>query len=74
MKECHVSVFDWRVSVCSRYGFLALIGLALYIAAFAPGMGPVPWAVNAEIYPQKLRGLAGERFLFYFWGSWGFLG
>ena len=29
-----------------------------YLAAFSPGMSPVPWAVNAEIYPQQLRGLA----------------
>ncbi|BBG93583.1 inositol transporter 1 [Prunus dulcis] len=25
------------------YGWLAVIGLALYIGFFAPGMGPVPW-------------------------------
>ncbi|KAG2309555.1 hypothetical protein Bca52824_029303 [Brassica carinata] len=34
------------------YGWLAVLGLALYIAFFAPGMGPVPWTVNSEIYPQ----------------------
>ncbi|KAL0033523.1 hypothetical protein WJX79_001225 [Trebouxia sp. C0005] len=33
--------------------------LMLYLAAFSPGMGPVPWAVNAEIYPVQLRGLGG---------------
>eukprot|EP00897_Mesotaenium_endlicherianum_P006073 jgi/Mesen1/5494/ME000276S04629 len=42
-----------------KYGWLALAGLAPYIAAFAPGMGPVPWAVKSEIYPLRLRGLAG---------------
>lgn len=31
----------------NRYGWLSLAGLGLYIAAFAPGMGPVPWAVNS---------------------------
>eukprot|EP00850_Spirogloea_muscicola_P017304 SM000147S01123 [mRNA] locus=s147:254042:256127:+ [translate_table: standard] len=50
----------WYTQGCpSRYGWLALVGLTLYIAAFAPGMGPVPWAVNAEIYPLRLRGMAG---------------
>ncbi len=39
-------------------------GLILYLAAFAPGLGPVPWAVNAEIYPLAVRGLAtGGYFL-----------
>ncbi|KAG8481252.1 hypothetical protein CXB51_026055 [Gossypium anomalum] len=41
------------------YGWLAVIGLALYIAFFAPGMGPVPWTVNSEIYPEQYRGICG---------------
>lgn len=31
-------------------------GLGLYLLAFSPGLGPVPWAVNAELYPADLRG------------------
>lgn len=30
----------------------------LYLAAFSPGLGPVPWAVNAELYPADVRGTA----------------
>ncbi|MED6110707.1 Integrin alpha chain-like protein (Alpha-int1) [Stylosanthes scabra] len=41
------------------YAWLAIVGLALYIIFFAPGMGPVPWAVNSEIYPEEYRGLCG---------------
>lgn len=41
------------------YGWLAVLGLALYIAFFAPGMGPVPWTVNSEIYPESYRGICG---------------
>ncbi|RMZ54231.1 hypothetical protein APUTEX25_000582 [Auxenochlorella protothecoides] len=33
-------------------------GLMLYLAAFSPGLGPVPWAVNAELYPADVRGTA----------------
>jgi len=33
--------------------------LMLYLLAFAPGLGPVPWAINAEIYPAEIRGIAG---------------
>ncbi|KAL8143893.1 hypothetical protein V2J09_016925 [Rumex salicifolius] len=38
------------------YAWLAVVGLALYIASFSPGMGPVPWTVNSEIYPEAYRG------------------
>lgn len=40
-------------------GALAVVGLALYIVFFSPGMGPVPWTVNSEIYPQAYRGICG---------------
>jgi MFS transporter, SP family, solute carrier family 2 (myo-inositol transporter), member 13 len=40
-------------------GYFAVAGLALYIAFFSPGMGPVPWAVNSEIYPEAYRGMCG---------------
>jgi MFS transporter, SP family, solute carrier family 2 (myo-inositol transporter), member 13 len=43
----------------SGVGWFAVIGLALYIAFFAPGMGPVPWTVNSEIYPEAYRGICG---------------
>ncbi|KAK8467270.1 hypothetical protein PHAVU_007G003700 [Phaseolus vulgaris] len=43
----------------SLYGWLAVLGLALYIAFFAPGMGPVPWTVNSEVYPEEYRGMCG---------------
>ncbi|XP_057958102.1 inositol transporter 1 isoform X2 [Malania oleifera] len=41
------------------YGWIAILGLALYIAFFSPGMGPVPWTVNSEIYPESYRGVCG---------------
>lgn len=40
-------------------GWFAVLGLALYITFFAPGMGPVPWVVNSEIYPEAYRGVCG---------------
>ncbi|KAJ8374184.1 hypothetical protein SKAU_G00047640 [Synaphobranchus kaupii] len=30
-------------------------GLIFYLACFAPGMGPMPWTVNSEIYPLWAR-------------------
>lgn len=35
--------------------WLVLIGLIMYLGAFAPGMGPMPWAINSEIYPMWAR-------------------
>ncbi len=41
----------------SPYTSWIIVGLLVYLAAFAPGVGPVPWAVNAELYPQQARPL-----------------
>lgn len=46
-------------STNALYGWLAILGLALYIAFFSPGMGTVPWTVNSEIYPEEYRGICG---------------
>lgn len=57
---CHGESRLWYTRGCpSKYGWLALIGLALYIIFFSPGMGTVPWIVNSEIYPLRYRGLCG---------------
>ncbi|GAB1603581.1 proton myo-inositol cotransporter-like [Argonauta hians] len=40
----------------SDYSWMAILGLVLYLIFFSPGMGPVPWTVNSEIYPQWARG------------------
>ncbi|KAK9055973.1 hypothetical protein SSX86_027060 [Deinandra increscens subsp. villosa] len=50
----------WYTRGCpSKMGWLALVGLALYIIFFSPGMGTVPWIVNSEIYPLRFRGVCG---------------
>ncbi|KAK1256910.1 putative inositol transporter 2 [Acorus gramineus] len=57
---CHGEHRLWYTRGCpSNYGWLALIGLALYIIFFSPGMGTVPWIVNSEIYPLRFRGVCG---------------
>ncbi|KAH8485946.1 hypothetical protein H0E87_027399, partial [Populus deltoides] len=43
----------------SKFGFLAVILLGLYIISYSPGMGTVPWIVNSEIYPLRYRGVGG---------------
>ncbi|CAA7394024.1 unnamed protein product [Spirodela intermedia] len=57
---CHGEDRLWYTRGCpSSYGWLALIGLALYIIFFSPGMGTAPWIVNSEIYPLRFRGICG---------------
>ncbi|WOK99504.1 hypothetical protein Cni_G08216 [Canna indica] len=57
---CHGENRLWYTRGCpSRFGWMALIGLALYIIFFSPGMGTVPWIVNSEIYPLRFRGVCG---------------
>ena len=56
--ECHNEHRLWYTRGCpSKYGWVALIGLALYIIFFSPGMGTVPWVVNSEIHPLRYRGI-----------------
>ncbi|CAL8471078.1 g10620 [Coccomyxa elongata] len=50
--------FEYSAGCPSGFMPLVLAGLLLYLAAFSPGLGPVPWAVNAEIFPSQVRGFA----------------
>ncbi|XP_035281067.1 proton myo-inositol cotransporter-like isoform X2 [Anguilla anguilla] len=46
----------WAYNYCpTSYSWIVLFGLILYLASFAPGMGPMPWTVNSEIYPLWAR-------------------
>ena len=51
---------EWFAISCpgTKLAPLAIIALFLYIAAFAPGFGPLPWTVNSEIYPTWARSTA----------------
>lgn len=58
--SCHAQGRTWYKDGCpSKFGFLAVVFLALYIFVYAPGMGTVPWIVNSEIYPLRYRGVGG---------------
>ncbi|XP_057429767.1 probable inositol transporter 2 [Lotus japonicus] len=58
--QCHNEHRLWYTRGCpSKNGWLALIGLGLYILFFSPGMGTVPWVINSEIYPLRYRGICG---------------
>lgn len=50
----------WSLNSCPNNNLapLAIIAMLIYIAFFAPGMGPLPWTVNSEIYPTWARSSA----------------
>ncbi|XP_054723545.1 proton myo-inositol cotransporter-like [Uloborus diversus] len=46
----------WAYEWCpSAYSWMTFMGLLLYLLFFAPGMGCMPWTINAEIYPLWAR-------------------
>ena len=46
----------WSYQACPyKYSWLAIVALVLYISAFAPGIGSMPWTINSEIYPLWAR-------------------
>lgn len=48
---------------------IAIFSLMAYVASFAIGMGPIPWLINAEIYPIAIRGQAMSLATFANWLS-----
>jgi SP family galactose:H+ symporter-like MFS transporter len=49
-------------------GYIAIGSLALYVASFAIGLGPVFWLMISEIYPLKVRGSAMSIATVVNWG------
>ena len=46
----------WAKDWCpSNYSWMTLFGLCMYLLFFGPGMGPMPWTINSEIYPLWAR-------------------
>jgi MFS transporter, SP family, galactose:H+ symporter len=62
--------FAFRTPALSgAVAWIAVISLAVYVACFAIGLGPVFWLMIAEIYPLKIRGRAMGVATVANWGS-----
>ncbi len=48
-------------------GLLLLGSIVMFTGAFALAMGPIPWIVNSEIFPTKLRGRAMSFAIVLLW-------
>ena len=42
-------------TLCNFKGWFSIGGMVIYLLCFGVGMSPVPWALNAEIYPMRVR-------------------
>jgi SP family xylose:H+ symportor-like MFS transporter len=45
-------------SITQTEGIVSLIGVLIFIGAFAMSMGPVVWVILSEIFPNKIRSIA----------------
>ncbi|XP_064632787.1 proton myo-inositol cotransporter-like [Lineus longissimus] len=58
----------WAYEYCpTSYAWMAMVGLVLYLVFFAPGMGPMPWTINSEIYPLWARSTGNAVSTFTNW-------
>jgi MFS family permease len=53
-----LGVYFSSPSLQQHAGYLALVGLLVYIASFAVGLGPVFWLMISEIFPIGVRSTA----------------
>lgn len=55
-QQATAAPFVWAYNWCpSRYAWMTIMGLILYLFFFAPGLGAMPWTINSEIYPLWAR-------------------
>lgn len=58
----------WAKDWCpSTYSWMTLVGLCVYLFFFAPGMGPMPWTINSEIYPLWARSVCTSTTTSFCW-------
>lgn len=58
----------WAYDYCpTPYSWMPMVGLVLYLISFAPGMGPMPWTINSEIYPLWARSTGNAASTFMNW-------
>jgi SP family arabinose:H+ symporter-like MFS transporter len=50
-------------------GVLLLVGILVFISAFAMALCPIPWILCSEIFPTKVRGRAMSIATFTIWTS-----
>ncbi|MBN2327602.1 MAG: sugar porter family MFS transporter [Candidatus Omnitrophica bacterium] len=63
-----LSMVGWMFYT-QQSGVALLVCVIVFIAAFAMAMGPIPWILCSEIFPNKIRGRAMSAATFTIWFS-----
>jgi SP family arabinose:H+ symporter-like MFS transporter len=50
-------------------GYLLLISILCFIACFGTSLGPIPWVIMSEIFPNRMRGVAMSVSVLLLWLS-----
>jgi sugar porter (SP) family MFS transporter len=64
-----LGVYFTSSALQADYGWLALVGLLMFMASFAIGLGPVFWLMISEIFPVGMRGPAMSVCTIVNWGA-----
>uniref|UniRef100_A0A183J9S1 MFS domain-containing protein n=1 Tax=Soboliphyme baturini TaxID=241478 RepID=A0A183J9S1_9BILA len=75
------ATFDYGYCI-TRYSWLPILGMIVYLSSFSvktqpqqhyliyiqnSGLGPIPWTINAEIYPNWARSIGNSASTFTNW-------
>ncbi|XP_044253230.1 facilitated trehalose transporter Tret1-like [Tribolium madens] len=50
----------YKFAIVAKLSWLPVLSLVVFVLSFSFGLGPVPWAVMAEIFPANVRSLAAS--------------
>ncbi|GMI43320.1 hypothetical protein TrCOL_g6050 [Triparma columacea] len=60
LSSCSMTTFYFLKDSGNAVNPLALASMIVYIASFSVGMGAIPWLIMSEIFPGRVRGVAGS--------------
>lgn len=60
MSICLASLGIYFYLQLSSYTLVPIACIALFIIVFSIGFGPIPWLMIGELFPNKMKGIAGS--------------
>ena len=63
----HDSIHQHFPCNTTKFGYLAIVCIIIFIISFSLGWGPIPWTSMSELMPNRVRTLAGSIATFTNW-------